>query len=90
MPYIIKKERPQFNEISKQLTDILLEKYEHDFEGRINYFIFKTLLTLFRHNKRYFTANKLDGILGCVQKEFYRRHIGPYEDECIEKNGDVE
>jgi len=33
--------------------------------------------------------NDVMGALAGAQQEFYRRHVGPYEDKCITKNGDV-
>ena len=41
------------------------------------------------HLYRYQTMNDIMGALAGAQQEFYRRHVGPYEDTCIDKNGDV-
>lgn len=58
--------------------------------GELNYAIY-TLLLRYINNKgmNYATLNEADGTLGSVSKELYRRLIQPYEDEKIEKNGDI-
>lgn len=38
----------------------------------------------------YETFNNVLGALEAVKQEFYRRVVGPYENEKIAKNGDVE
>ncbi|HEV7680015.1 MAG TPA: hypothetical protein VGQ42_15740 [Candidatus Dormibacteraeota bacterium] len=38
---------------------------------------------------RYSDYNAVIGVLECVKQELYRRLVVPYEDECIERNGDV-
>jgi hypothetical protein len=43
----------------------------------------------FAANRRYAEANKLMGVLACVQSEFYRLDVAPYEEEKRAQNGDI-
>lgn len=36
-----------------------------------------------------FTQIQILGVLSCVQQEFYRRVVAPYEDQKCRENGDV-
>lgn len=38
---------------------------------------------------RYADYNEVIGMLESCKLEFYRRHVSPYEDKKIQKNGDV-
>lgn len=42
-----------------------------------------------RKGLNYQNCNDIMGALAGAQMEFYRRVVGPYEDTCIERNGDV-
>jgi hypothetical protein len=60
--------------------------------GVLNYtisMIVNELLKLNLPNPSYAHINKVIGVLECVKLELYRRVAGPYEDEMIEKNGDI-
>lgn len=88
MPYILPTRRERLdNEI-----EMLLDKLEdiNAASGDYNYVITRLLLGYIElHGKRYEHFNTVDGILGCVQKEFYRRWTSGYEDSAIKRNGDV-
>jgi len=39
---------------------------------------------------KYFHINRALGVLSAITQEFYRKIVGPYEEEKISQNGDVE
>jgi len=83
MPYIHLNERPKFDKVIEQLPDMTMA-------GELNYVIFSICLRFLRFNGvRYTIFNAIIGVLGCVIQEFYRRMVGPYEDQAIERNGDL-
>jgi hypothetical protein len=60
--------------------------------GLANYAITRTLLVTFTKlfpRPRYFHYALMDGVLGHVQKEIYRRRVASFEDEKCQLNGDV-
>lgn len=83
MPYISQRARGKFAHIQGHPVDIANS-------GELNY-----LLTLFineylhQHGKHYATMNDVVGALDSTGKEFYRRVVAPYEDQAIERNGDM-
>jgi hypothetical protein len=82
MPYLKPNNRDEF--IDK------LMKLEPLTSGELNFCI--TVLVhqwCKRKGINYATLNEADGVLGCVQKEFYRRFVAVYEDKKIKENGDV-
>lgn len=84
MPYIKPDERPQFDPLTEELASKITSV------GQLNYVI----TSLCHHcTKRlglnYEVANSIDGVLGCVQKEYYRKIVGPYEEKKILLNGDI-
>lgn len=90
MPYIAKADRPKFDSLIEDVVDALTDHgYKPADEGEVNYFISSVIWKLFDMNKKYKTANTLSGVISCVDKEFYRRKVGPYEDEKIKSNGDL-
>ena len=80
MPYIQKTNRSEL-----QLDDIQMVN-----AGELQYVIAE-VIAQFMEDKphRYQTMNDVMGALNGANLEFYRRVVAPYEDECIEKNGDV-
>lgn len=94
MPYIQKSERPYYDDLIKQITEKLVEKFPAEngkgySEGDLNYIISSIIWKLFNKKRSYSNGNKLMGVISCVQQEFYRRMLAPYEDKKIEENGDV-
>ena len=61
------------------------------FDGTLNYIITRLCNDVLIHNNpRYSKINTILGVLEAVKLEFYRRLAGPYEDEAIEKNSDLD
>jgi len=90
MPYIKKEDRKWFDESINELVDRLCSLEDGPVAGELNYVISSILVRCMRRKKLcYKLANRLDGVLGCVCKEFYRRWIVPYEDIKIKENGDI-
>ena len=87
LPYIKQEDRPQYDEAVENLVKVLDQNGWVD--GHFNYVVSAIIKKWFESNKRYTTANSIMGVVDCIGKEFYRRHIAPYEDEKIEENGDV-
>ena len=88
MPYIKRKLRKPLNELLSPLITHLKKLPIEEQDGALNYSITKILINLYP--KKYFHLNRSLGVLSAVQKEWYRRHIAPYEDQKIQENGDVE
>ena len=58
--------------------------------GHLNYIISSILKRYVdAKGKRYFRLQNLIGVLECAKMEMNRRIVGIYEDEAIEKNGDI-
>ena len=56
--------------------------------GEANYVITTLLLKAFPE-RRYGIMALVDGILAGVSKEYYEKHVRPYEEEKIMENGDL-
>ncbi len=88
MPYIHPNSRRKYDPHIKKLVDELCET---DFNpGNLNYIITSIILKAWKAMPKYATIAMITGMLDNVKQEFYRRYAGPYEDEKIEENGDVE
>lgn len=88
MPYIDPDQRPLFD---PAVNALLREINRFSFEergGKINYIVTRLILGSVALPK-YSYYERLVGSLVCCLLEFYRRHVGPYEDKAIERNGDV-
>ncbi len=88
MPYITKPRRelldPTVADLAKRLEGLASQK------GDLNYVV--TRLIAYRLKvlgKSYDTLSDVTGILNDIKTEFERRVVAPYEDEAIERNGDV-
>lgn len=58
--------------------------------GDLNYALTITCLDFLSNTEgRYADYATVVGALECAKLEFYRRAVAVYEDECIERNGDV-
>jgi hypothetical protein len=79
MPYIQEQDRDQLEDGAIITT-----------AGELQYQIAE-LIAQYMSNMpvRYQTMNDVMGALNGANLEFYRRVVAPYEDKCIEKNGDV-
>lgn len=83
MPYITPKARRFLDPQIDSLDDTIANP------GELTYVIYRLLLKFVSHDRCYETFAKVMGILSCVDKEFYRQEIAPYEDIKIIQNGDV-
>lgn len=88
MPYIKLKDRRRFNKKIDGLVAELTTNQEL-VVGEVNYVISLLIWKLFQKKPSYTLGNNLVGVLECVKTEFYRRLIGPLEDEKIKQNGDI-
>lgn len=91
MPYIPPQDRKDLDPHIEKLADALRkESDEHggDFEGLLNY-VFTKIIVGIVPERRYKFIARITGVLENVKQEFYRRYAEPYEDEQIEKSGDV-
>jgi len=94
VPYISKEQREIVDPYISTLMAVIAERFNDDEkEGVLNYTITSILETLARQDNkttwRYRYINRAVGVLMCVLQEFYRRLAGQYENEAIEKNGDL-
>jgi hypothetical protein len=101
MPYIHQKRRevfdPYINIIVENLG-VTTEYQDNGFislkdnaaKGELNYIIYKIVKKyLDKHGVQYHRLNDFIGVLECCKQEIYQRIARPYEDNCIDKNGDV-
>lgn len=84
MPYIEKEKRERLDWI---IDNLAAELKAAGITGNLNYVLFK-LATVLCYNYATYSAFIAD--LECNKLEVYRRLTAPYEDEAIERNGDVE
>lgn len=85
MPYIKQPDRTRLDPHIQALADAINMDQR---AGELNYSITKLLLAL-KGEGRYKDYNELIGVLESAKLEFYRRQVGPYEDEKVKENGDV-
>lgn len=83
MPYIKKYRRNALDPVIRELASHVGPSRE----GEANYIITRLLLKIFNHNYKEFNA--VLGVLEAVKLEFYSRVVRPYEQEKMEKEGDV-
>jgi len=85
MPYIKKEDRTRIVNNGDTIHSDRIQT-----SGEIQYAIAVMLKSyLKRKGLNYQNCNDIMGALAGAQMEFYRRVVGPYEDEKIESNGDV-
>lgn len=91
MPYIAPEDRALLDPSIDALVEALRQRTADrggDFEGFLNYAITRTVLGVLPE-RRYRSIARATGVLENVKQEFYRRYAARYEDEQIEKSGDV-
>ena len=88
MPYIKKEDRKKWEKIIAEVTELLKNIPKENVDGELNYFF--TSIVLNNYEKKYFNYNRAVGMLECCKQELYRHIIGPYEDEKIKENEEVE
>lgn len=91
MPYIEQSSRER---IDKYLNPVLEEirKDAEDceiVEGELNYILTKIIMAYIGDCKCYASFNQVLGVLDSASREFYRRVVGPYEQEKMKTHGDV-
>lgn len=88
MPYIKSQNRNLIKDKNININTINYDFIET--AGELQYamaVMFKSYLE--RKGLNYQHCNDIMGALAGAQMEFYRRHVAKYEDEAIERNGDV-
>lgn len=81
MPYVPADRRPVIRPHSTAIAQT---------EGELNFQVTCLVVDyLQQHGLSYERIGDVTGALTNAAQEFYRRVAGPYEDEKIEKNGDV-
>ena len=93
MPYIDPKFRKELDPHIEKLAEAIKkvaarQKQEAAFAGFLNYTCTKLALKVIPARK-YWVIALVVGVFKNVADEFYRRFGVPYEDEQIEKSGDV-
>ena len=90
MPYIKQVDREKLISIAYEAPRSTIEFELIETAGELQYamaVMFKSYMD--RKGLRYQNCNDVMGALAGAQMEFYRRVVGPYEDSCIKRNGDV-
>ncbi len=90
MPYITQERREEYFVSLDLVLARFLECDERDMPGELNYIIsFLAWHFINVAGEKYRHYNAIIGALECCKQELYRRHVGPYEDAALERNGDV-
>lgn len=86
MPYVNEDDRKRFDASLIRLHKAL----DGVTPGMLNYLITRILLFVWHSSpQNYATIAMIDGVLGTVQKEWYRRITVPYEESKMAEHGDV-
>jgi len=88
MPYINREKRAELDLLVDRVVDLFKRIPDDEVDGRLNYFFTRILKSLYTPS--YFNYERAIGLLSCIQMEFYRRCVAPYEDEKIRTHGDIE
>lgn len=88
MPYINPDQRPEVDKLIDPFISYLSSLPMEDQDGVINYAVTRIIKHIYP--KKYFHFNRALGVLTAITEELYRKIIGPYEEEKITENGDVE
>lgn len=93
MPYIAQKDRPTLDQHIDALAEqirVTAASYGYDgaFAGLLNYSCTRLALNILPA-RRYWVIALVTGVFKNIGDEFYRRFGVPYENEQIQKNGDV-
>ena len=92
MPYTEKKQRQLYKSAIIELANILAKQDDEHIVGDINFINHALIKTLIQRKggMRYFRLNNFIGSIFMSTLELYRRLAGPYEEEAMKRNGDVE
>ncbi len=84
MPYINKAERKRFDFYLDALNANIISP------GEFNYCVSRLAWDMVKRlGGNYAACNTVIGALECAKLELYRRVIAPYENDCIQRNGDI-
>jgi hypothetical protein len=84
VPYIPQKDRKRFDFYIDALNAQIISP------GEFNYSISRLAWDMVKRlGGNYAAHNTVIGALECAKLELARRLLGPYENDCIEKNGDI-
>lgn len=87
MPYISEKDRKLYDiHINNLISELKLLGFP---PGHLNYIVSRMVGSCFNQKPSYGKGNDIMGMLDGVGKEFYRRKLGPLEDQKIKENGDI-
>jgi len=87
MPYITEENRDEF---AKGMQELENDTLEMEKPGELNYVLSNIILDyVLRKGLCYDTVNEVMGVISCIQQEFYRRVVAPYENKKIAENGDL-
>ena len=92
MPYIKKTFREEIDHEIDQLSTSIKNVYNNNpaqtRDGLVNYALTRLLNNIYA-NAKYHDYNELIGAIECCKLEFYRKTIGPYEEQKEYENGSV-
>ncbi len=92
MPYIKQNFRdelyPLIDALAKKINEIHAQNPAQTRDGLLNFSVTEMLNECFP-DARYTDFNEIVGFLECCKLEYYRKKIGPYEDEKETENGAV-
>lgn len=92
MPYTKKEARAKTKDLIGQIVEVIRQYPDVEVDGEVNFAISTLVATAFRPTTgwRYHWLHRAHGVFATAGAEFYRRLVAPYEDRCIEKNGDID
>ena len=82
MPYIRPEDRDRLDPTPRTESALTAGELNYQITCLVNRYLAQTSL-------RYADINEVIGVLECAKLELYRRIAAPYEDDAIERNGDV-
>lgn len=92
MPYIKKKYRKNLKAVIKDIVKEMDDFDDDEIEGVLN-FVLTTITNRAMKPEggwRYYAINRTIGVLEAVKAEFIRRVAGPYEEDAVDINGDID
>jgi hypothetical protein len=93
MPYIPRDDRPAYDQHIGELAATLRSQPPDRRKGHANYVITQILRIAWGVDspagESYSGYADIIGTLECAKLELYRRQVARYEDQAIEKNGDL-
>lgn len=95
MPYVKQAVRDRLDYKIGALIEELRTYDETEIDGALTYSLCRLVAQTLKPSKavggwRYGYLNRAMGVLICVQQEFYRRVVAPYEDAQMVKNTDIQ